>query len=107
MAQDETERRKRARFKARFGTLCSDGRQAGAGVLVDLSRAGARVAETSLSPGIGAKVRLYVFVQPVSPFEIVGEVVRQGEADFAIEFTLESPEVRRLVDEAAGVLGLD
>jgi hypothetical protein len=49
-------------------------------------------------------VRLYVFVQPVSPFELIGDVVRRGPRSFAIEYTVDSPEVRRLVDDVAAIV---
>ena len=30
--------------------------------------------EVSISPPLGSKIRLYIFVRPVAPFELVGEV---------------------------------
>ncbi len=48
---------------------------------------------------------MYVFVQPVAPFEIVGEVVRHsGDRSFALEFKALSPELRALVDNAAAII---
>ena len=96
--------RKHPRFKARFDALCSSGREEGAGVLVDLSYSGAQLDEASIQPEIGTQVRLYVFVQPVSPFELVGQVVRQSADGFAIEYTVDSPEVRGLVDDVAAIV---
>jgi len=98
------ERRKHPRFRARFDTLASSGRLEGAGVLVDISYTGARLAESTLEPELGAKVRLYVFVQPVSPFELIGEVVRTAPGGFAIAYQIESPDVRRLVDDVAALV---
>ncbi len=101
---DAVNRRKHPRFKARFDTLCSSGRQEGAGVLVNISYSGARLEDASLQPELGTTLRLYVFVQPVSPFELEGEVVRVYDGGFAIEYSLESPEVRRLVDDVAAIV---
>jgi hypothetical protein len=98
------EQRKHPRFKARFDTLCSSGRKEGTGILVDVSYSGARLEETSLAPDLGTVVCLYVFVQPVSPFELIGHVVRRGPSSFAIEYTVDSPEVRRLVDDVAAIV---
>ena len=99
------ERRQHPRFRARFDTLCSSGRSEGAGVLADISYSGARLVDSSLEPELGTKVRLYVFIQPVSPFELVGEVVRTSPTGFAIAYQVESPEVRRLVDDVAALVG--
>jgi len=99
------EKRVHPRFRARFDALCSAGREEGAGVLADISYSGARLEDTTLRPKLGTEVRLYVFVQPVSPFELVGEVVRSDASGFAIAYKVESPEVQRLVDDVAAVVG--
>ncbi len=96
--------RKHPRFRTRFDTLCSSGREEGVGVLMDISYSGAHLEETSLRPPVGTEVRLYVFVQPVSPFELVGQVVRHTETGFAIEYSVETSENWRLVDEAAAIV---
>jgi hypothetical protein len=98
------EQRKHPRFKARFDTLCSFGRREGTGILVDISYSGARLEETTYSPELGSEVCLYVFVQPVSPFELCGHVVRSGPKGFAIEYSVDSREVRRLVDDVAAIV---
>ena len=98
--------REHPRFRARFDTLCSAGRSEGVGVLTDLSYSGARLEETSLKPPVGSNVRLFVFVQPVSPFELVGRVVRHSDTGFAIEYTVENEDVRRLVDDVAALVQL-
>lgn len=101
---DPSDKRKHPRFEARFDTLCSFGRAAGTGVLTDVSYSGARLEDVSHVPELGTKIRLYVFVLPVSPFELEGEVVRRSESGFAIEYSVESPDVRRLVDDVTAVL---
>jgi hypothetical protein len=98
------DRRQHPRFRARFDALASAGRSEGAGILTDISYSGARLEESTLQPELGTKVRLYVFVRPVSPFELVGEVVRTSSAGFAIAYQIESPEVRRLVDDVAALV---
>ena len=44
---------------------------------VQASYSGARLEEVSLWPAVGSEIRLYVFVQPVAPFEIIGHVTRK------------------------------
>ena len=97
-------RRGEGRVHTRFETLYSAGRTEGAGILTDISYSGALIVEASLRPEVGDKLRLYVFVQPVSPFELIGNVVRVTEGGFAIEYELSDPEVRRLVDAAAAIV---
>jgi hypothetical protein len=53
----------------------------------------------------GSQVRLYVLLTEDSPFVVVGKVVRHVEGGFAIEYSDLSPELRRLVDDAAGMVG--
>lgn len=97
-------RRAHPRFATRFDALCSAGEREGSGKLVDISRSGARLAESSYIPELGSKVRLYVFIQPVSPFELSGEVVRVDEASFAIRYSNLDPDVGRLVDDVAALV---
>jgi hypothetical protein len=98
------ERRKHIRFRARFDALISTGPAEGAGVLTDLSYAGARMEEASLRPDLGTSVRLYVFVQPVAPFELVGRGTRHTESGFVILYEVSDPEVRRLVDDVSAIV---
>ena len=97
-------RRSEGRVRTQFETLYSAGRTEGAGILADISYSGARIEEASLRPEVGDKLRLYVFVQPVAPFELIGSVVRVTEDGFAIEYELSDPDVRRLVDDAAAIV---
>jgi hypothetical protein len=98
------ERRKDIRFKTRFDALFSSGPAEGAGVLVDLSYSGARLEEASLRPDLETSVRLYVFVQPVAPFELEGRVNRHTESGFVIVYEVSDPEVRRLVDDVSAIV---
>ena len=98
------ERRKDIRFRTRFDALFSSGPAEGAGVLADLSYSGARMEETSLRPDPGTSVRLYVFIQPVAPFELVGHVTRHTESGFVILYEVSDPEVRRLVDDVSAIV---
>ena len=99
------DKRKAPRFRTRFDALYSSGPSEGAGLLVDLSYSGARLESASLQPELGTEVRLYVFIQPVAPFELVGNVVRHTEAGFAISCDVFDPEVRRLVDDVCALVG--
>ena len=97
-------RRGQDRVRTQFETLYSAGRLEGSGILADISYSGAMIVEASLRPDVGEKIRLYVFVHPVSPFELIGNVVRHTEDGYAIEYEVLDPEVRRLVDDAAAIV---
>ncbi len=56
-------------------------------------------------PELGKKVRLYIFIQPVCPFELSGEVVRVDGSTFAISYNVLDLEVGRLVDDVAVLVG--
>ena len=99
-----SEQRACPRYVAQFDALLATGRREGAGTLADISYTGARLEETSILPELGQKICLYVFVQPVSPFELEGEVVRVDDDGFAIRYAVESDEVRRLVDDVAALV---
>ncbi len=91
-----------------FDALFSNGSQEGTGRLVDFSNSGAQLAEVSLLPEVGTMVRVYVFVKPVAPFELVGEVVRHSSGEgFAVEFKDMSPQSRALADDAAAIVDSD
>jgi hypothetical protein len=98
------ERRKSPRFKARFDALYSSGAREGAGVLAEISYAGVRLEDSSIRPEIGTRVLLYIFVRPVQPFELVGEVVRHTEKGFACAIDPPNLDVRRLVDDVAALV---
>ena len=99
------DRRRSPRFKARFDALISSGKEEGAGSLVEISYCGARLENASFVPAEGTKVTLYVFVQPVAPFELTGWVSRAADAGFALDYDLFDPEIRRLVDDVAALIG--
>lgn len=97
-------RRGHPRFRTRFDVLCSTGESEGAGTLVNISRSGARLDRSSMMPEVGTKVRLYIFIQPVSPFELSGEVVRADDSTFAIRYSDLDAEIGRLVDDVAALV---
>ncbi len=106
MADEGIDRRKQGRVKTRFESLYSAGRAEGTGMLADISYSGAQFVGVSLKPEIGKSLRIYVFVQPVAPFEIVGTVVRHTEDGFAIEYSAIDDELRRFVDDAAALVNV-
>ena len=55
-------------------------------------------------PPIGTRVRLYVFVKPVAPFELVGHVARHVENGFALQYELFDADVQRLVDDVSALV---
>ena len=96
-------RRRYPRFRTQFDALFSTGRAEGSGILTEISRCGARLEETSLQPHVGSKVRLYIFVRPVTPFDLVGEVVRHTDSGFAIEI-VEADDIQELIDDVTAVV---
>ena len=98
------ERRKNPRFRTKFDVLCSAGEREGAGTLANISRSGACLEGASHCPEMGTKVRFYVFIQPVCPFELAGEVVRVEGDTFAIRYSNLDPEIGRLVDDVAALV---
>jgi hypothetical protein len=98
------EKRKDPRFRTQFDALFTTGPAEGAGMLVDLSYSGAHIDHASLRPEVGMLVRLYVFVQPVAPFQIEGRVTRATERGFAIAYSIDDAEVRRLVDDVSAIV---
>ena len=97
-------RRGEGRFTTRFDSLISSDRTAGSGVLADISCTGALIEESTLKPELGKTIRLYVFVQPVAPFEVAGTVIRHTESGFAIGYEDLSDEVRWLVNDVAAMV---
>jgi PilZ domain len=98
------ERRRSPRVRSRFDALIAAGAQEGAGTLAEISYSGARLDDSSLQPPVGTPVRLYVFIQPVSPFEIEGVVTRHTETGFAVTYELFDVEIRRLVDDVTALV---
>ncbi len=94
------------RIRTEFETLYSSDRQEGAGTLANISYSGAQLTGTSLRPAVGTKLRLYVFVQPISPFEVVGEVVRHSEDGFAMSIDDATESIRNFVDDAAAIVNV-
>jgi hypothetical protein len=98
--QDDENRRRDARIQTRFETLSANG----VGVLTDISYSGAMLEQSELRPEIGAVVQLFVFLQPVDPLELVGQVVRHTPEGFAIAFKDLDPDIRRFVDDLAAIV---
>lgn len=98
-------RRRNPRYTAKFDVLVSMGGVEGAATLTQLSRSGALLEGASHCPEVGEKVRVYVFIQPVCPFELSGEVTRADESSFAIAYSHLDPEIGRLVDDVAALVG--
>jgi hypothetical protein len=103
---DTENRRGEGRVQTRFESLYSAGRAEGTGTLADISYSGALVEGASLLPELGKAMRLFVFIQPVSPFELVGEVVRHTESGFAMEFASLSDELKRFVDDVSALVNV-
>jgi hypothetical protein len=103
---DSLDRRRKGRVKTRFESLYSAGSMEGTGTLRDVSYSGAQLVGASTKPEIDKQLRIYVFIQPVAPFELIGTVVRHTEEGFAIAFDDLNEEVRRFVDDVAAVVNV-
>lgn len=102
----DPQRRRETRVQTRFESLYSAGRSEGTGVLADISYTGALIVSASSSPDVGKQLRIYVFIQPVAPFELVGTVVRHTEDGFAIKYSGQTKELKRFVDDIAAMVGV-
>jgi hypothetical protein len=100
------DRRRSPRHRSRFDALVAAGEREGAGTLAEISYAGARLDDSSIQPPVGTRVRLYVFVQPVAPFEIAGVVSRHTESGFALAFEPYDAGIRRLVDDVSALVAI-
>ena len=98
--QGDEDRRRNDRIKTRFETLSATG----VGVLTDISYSGAMLEKSEARPEVGSDVRLFVFIQPIDPFELVGQIVRHTSDGFAIEFKDLDPDIRRFVDDLAAIV---
>jgi hypothetical protein len=96
--------RRSPRFRTRFDALISAEPAEGAGVLAEISYSGARLEESSINPPLGSRVTLYIFVQPVAPFTLTGQVVRSTSSGFAITYELFDEDIRRLVDDVSAMV---
>lgn len=99
------ERRRHLRHNIRFDTLYSTGPEEGSGVLTEISYNGARIEEVRSPPKKGTLVRIFVFVQPVAPFEVAGHVVRVDEDSFAIRCDDLDEGIGRLMADVAAIVG--
>jgi hypothetical protein len=98
--QGDGNRRRDGRIKTRFETLYATG----VGVLTDISYSGAMLEKSEVLPEVGSDIRLFVFLQPIDPIQLVGQVVRHTPEGFAIEFKDLDPDVRRFVDDVAAIV---
>ncbi|HME73167.1 MAG TPA: PilZ domain-containing protein [Myxococcota bacterium] len=102
--EQSADKRRNPRIRTHFETTYSSGRQDGSGILANISYSGALLTQTSVQPRLGSQVRVYVLLNEDFPFVVVGQVVRHVEDGFAIEYADLSPELRRLVDDAAAMV---
>jgi len=108
------EKRGGHRVRTRFETISIEGdphdsssvAKQGIAMLADISYTGARLHRTQLSPPLGAWIRVQIFLPCRSGvyFELEGEVVRRTTNGFAIRYDWPSPEICRLVDDAASLV---
>ena len=101
------------RIHIRLEAHCSVGHFEVVGVLTNISYSGALIEDTSMQPEIGTPIALYVYLKPPSalepatPFELTGHVVRHSSTGFAIEYEDNlDPDVRWMVDDAAALVAV-
>jgi hypothetical protein len=100
-----SDKRRDSRIRTRFETSYSFGREDGLGTLANISYSGALLLETWLQPRLGSQVRVWVFLRAHFHFVIVGKVVRHVEGGFAIEYSELDLRLRRIIDDAAAIVG--
>jgi len=98
-------RRRDGRFVAHFECNYAASRRKGTGVLSDLSRFGAFIDDASEVPGRGDLVTLRFEDYSESELVLYGWVTRHQSRGFAIEFDELEPEVLRLVEDLAALVG--
>ena len=98
------DQRRSLRYRAHFDVLISSDGHEGAGVLSEISYSGARLENVSHVPALGSKVTLYIFIQPVAPFEVRGTVARETPGGFAVMYELFDEEIRSLVDDVSAMV---
>jgi hypothetical protein len=69
-----------------------------------VGHSGALLMQASVQPRLGSQVRVFVVLSKDAPFEVVGKVVRHVEDGFAIGYADLSPELCRLIDDAAAIV---
>ena len=110
---ETTNRRPDKRIPIHLAALYSSGRIEADGLLANISYSGALLEHTTMRPGIGTPINLYVFLKPprgtgaVAPSELPGMVVRHSSDGFAVKFEDNlDPDMRRMVDDAAAVVAV-
>jgi hypothetical protein len=108
------EKRRGYRVSTRFETIStaedpqdsSVAPKQGIAMLTDISYTGARLHRTELSPPLGARVKVQIFLPSSSGvyFDLEGEVVRHTTNGFAIQYDSPSREICRLVDDVASLV---
>lgn len=85
----------------------------GVGVVANISYSGVLIGDISTRPEIGTPIVLCVYVisphgiEEVTPFKLIGHVVRHSSTGFAIEYKDNlDRDVRRMVDDAAAVVAV-
>ena len=106
--------RKGRRVRTHFETLSSAApahdpttvAKTGVAMLSDISYTGARLERSELNPPVGARIKVQIFLPSISGvyFELEGDVVRHTTNGFAIQYAWPSPEICRLVDDAASLV---
>jgi hypothetical protein len=97
-------RRDSGRFEASFECSCAGIRQKGSGILEDISRSGALIEKTLLTPDPGELVGLHLDVAGVGSVVLIGRMVRRTFTGFALEFDQLDDRAAALVDNLAAVV---
>ena len=99
------------RFPIPLKVYCSFERVEGIASLINISYTGVLLENTPMRPEIGTRIHLYVHLESPrankasTPSELIGVVARHTSDGFAVNFEdTRDPEMRRMVDNAAGLL---
>ena len=93
------ERRSEARIETTFEVVWEAGSLDGVGILRNLSRSGAWIADLSVQPHIDVRIRIAILEEERAPVVVNGVVVRRTSAGFAVELDpASSSGIGRLLD---------
>ena len=95
------------RVATKLKALFTSDREDGEGVLTDISYTGALFRSTTIRPSLGKRVRVFLcFENDAGSLQLEGEVIRQTEDGFAIEYQKPNEQLQLLVDDAAAIVAL-
>ena len=101
---DDREPRESGRFDANFECVCAGTTQTGSGILEDISRTGALIENTPVTPDRGEIVGLSLDLAGFGCIVLIGRMVRRTMTGFAIEFDHLDADAELFIDNVASLV---